>query len=233
MKEAPGTPVLVYKNRLFEMTEGYLTGGKYPGGPEQAPEFFWKKEGNLIPLFSGFERRTIARTIGPEEILTEEQVKKMLSFLNLKETGREDSGGQYVYISSGKMFRLDSSGELLAEEHPAAAPVTWPLAHDVRPGRMSLGANGCTDCHHRSSPFFFGLVEAQGPLLTDRKAAGLRHEFMGKDLAFEKLFGFSFYLRPVLKVVLFISLVLIGAILLIFFLQGLGRFSGITNKRGG
>ena len=40
----------------------------------------------------------------------------------------------------------------------AAAPYTWPMAHDVRPARQALGAKGCTDCHSPDSAVQYGKV---------------------------------------------------------------------------
>jgi len=129
------------------------------------------------------------------------------------------------------MFSLDGTGQLTAAEHSAAEPIAWPLGHQVRPAQQSLGINGCTECHRDQSAFFFNKVEGVGPLKTKKVALLSMFRFMGKDKPFQKLFGLSFTVRPVFKVVLFISTMIIGSILILLILLALGRFSGIIEKR--
>jgi hypothetical protein len=201
----------------------------------------WIKENKQVPLVSPFELRTVVATAGSEISLTEEQVKRLLKRLTEGSAGRLDGlnttesemlprGTGFAYISAGKLFKLDEAGDLVPGEHRAAEPVTWPMAHDVRPARLSLGSGGCGDCHSVSSPFFFTKVEGAGPLITGQKTVRSMHRFMGKDKYYETLFGLSFTFRPVLKILLFISIFFTISLLLILFLLALGRFSGIIKK---
>lgn len=65
----------------------------------------------------------------------------------------EDVGsGEPVYVAGGRVWRRD--GETLEPVPSAAAgPVSWPLAHAVRPARHALGAGGCQECHAADSRF--------------------------------------------------------------------------------
>lgn len=70
-------------------------------------------------------------------------------------------GPEAVYARDGRIHRRfvgDGSPELVAEAHAGAAPVAWPLAHNVRPAGYALGAGGCSDCHAGDAAFFYGRV---------------------------------------------------------------------------
>jgi hypothetical protein len=174
----------------------------------------------------------VVATVGEEHTLTEEQVKRVLQSLSSLDNPQESGEAKrYFYISSGQMFRLDESGNLTADEHSTAEPVIWPLAHRVRPAQQSLGINGCTDCHTEGSVFFFNSVRGDGPLKTQRIAVRSAHTFMELDKPYQKLFGLSFRIRPLFKVVLFISVLVVGSLLLIMALVALARYSGLIEKR--
>ena len=240
--EKPGEAGLVYKDKLFLIVRGYIEVTEHQGEPARSPQLCWIKENKTIPLISPFDLHTVLATVGSEVSLTEEQVKRMLETfregpaghldeLNNRERENASPGGTgFAYIASGRLFKLDGEGDLVSGKHRAAEPVTWPMAHDVRPARLSLGAGGCGDCHSASSSFFFAKVEGVGPLKTEQKAVRSMHRFMGKDKYYETLFGLSFTFRPVLKILLFISIFFIASIILIIFLLALGRFSGIIKK---
>ena len=148
---------------------------------------------------------------------------------SLSQKNTEDSS--FVYVSGGKVFRLDEKGKLTDSQHPAAEPVVWPLGHRVRPAQQSLGTNGCKDCHLESSAFFFGKIEGTGPLKTDKVENRSAHSFMNLDKPYQKLFGLSFRVRPLLKVVLFVVAVIVGSMLLIMLMVILGRHTGLIEKR--
>jgi hypothetical protein len=234
-ESAPGKPVLVYKEFLYQIIENYVGKSERKNQPADAAagaQFFWLKDGKALPLISEVERRTIAELAGAEETLSEEQVAAILKALAGKNPeSRSGEAAKFVYISGGKMFCINNKGKLEAKNHEAAAPVTWPLAHRVRPARQSLGTNGCTDCHSAGSNFFFSRVRGRGPLKTGNIAALTVTSFMGLTKPYHFLFGLSFTLRPALKVVLFICAVVIGALLLIVFLIALGRLAGLIDKR--
>jgi hypothetical protein len=229
---ARGKPVLLIKKAIYQITETYLEKIENPGESVAAPELAWMVDEKFEPLVPEFELRTFAAIAGLEQTLTEEQVKAVLEALDQTapqpEAGKKDG---YVYVSGGKLFRLDNSGGLETADDDAAGPVTWPLAHEVRPARQSLGINGCKDCHRLGSPFLFRKAIGTGPLLTDNVRAISANAFMGIDRPYQKLFGLSFAVRPLLKGTLLISAIVIGLILGLVVVLFLGRASGLLEKR--
>jgi len=141
--------------------------------------------------------------------------------------GGQASGVQkeYFYISGGRMFLLNEEGELKSEMNAAAEPVVWPLAHQVRPAQQSLGINGCQDCHSIGSDFFFNRVQGTGPLQTKQVASRTGNSFMGLDKPYQKLFGLSFTVRSLFKIVLFIAGLIITILLLFVGVRALVRVS--------
>ncbi|MHC4720968.1 MAG: cytochrome c3 family protein, partial [Planctomycetota bacterium] len=129
---------------------------------------------------------------------------------------------QAVYVCGGKAYRLDGSGQLVAQDHPAAKPYLWPIAHDVRPAAQSLGSGGCGDCHATDSAFFFGDVEIDSPVASEQGVTKKMVEFQGFDPVYTKAFAFSFVFRPWLKVVSLASCAVIAGILLLYALRALG-----------
>jgi len=219
---APGKPVLAYKSFLYQIVENYLDKSEKKNPPAARPQFFWLKDGKMLPFVSDFERQTIAALTGTEQTLTEDEVALVLRALGDKD---------HVYLSGGLLFQINPEGKLESKNHEAAVPVAWPLAHQVRPARQSLGINGCTDCHSSGSDFFFGKVKGTGPLRTERAASRSASSFMGVVKPYHFLFGLSFAIRPAFKVALFICAIVIGSLLLIVFLVALGRFAGLIEKR--
>jgi hypothetical protein len=227
LENTPGQPGIIYKKAMYHLTEGYL---EKKVGPEEAAttaKLVWLKDDISMPVVSGFQVRTVVDTVGSEQTLTEEQVTLVLQSLSRNDA--EDSS--YVYVSGGKVFRIDEEGRLIDGKHPAAEPVVWPLGHRVRPAQQSLGTSGCTDCHSESSTFFFGAIKGSGPLKTDKFDNRSAHSFMNLDKPYQKLFGLSFRVRPLLKVVLFVTAVIVGSMLLIMLMVILGRYAGLFEKR--
>jgi hypothetical protein len=219
---APGKPAVVYKGFLYRIVDATLEKSERKEEISPLPRFVWLKDGAALPFVPAFERRTVAALTGKEETLTEEQVQLVLTAL-----GPAD----HAYIASGRLFRLNDKGVLVSRTDDAARPAAWPMAHEVRPARQSLGVNGCTDCHSAGSDFFFARVEAPGPLRTDSGVVRSAVSFMRFSKSYHKLFGLSFTGRPYFKLGLLACAVLLASILLIVFLTALGRFAGLTGKR--
>jgi hypothetical protein len=227
LENTPGQPGVIYKKAMYHLPEGYL---EKKEGPEEAAttaQLVWLKDDKSTPAVSGFQVRSVVETVGSEQTLTEEQATLVLQ--SLSQNDIEDSF--HVYVSGGKVFKLDEEGGLKNDRHPAAEPVVWPLGHRVRPAQQSLGINGCTDCHRESSAFFFGKIKGDGPLKTNKFDNRSAHSFMNLDLPYQKLFGLSFRVRPLLKVVLFVVAVIVGSMLLIMLMTILGRYTGLFEKR--
>jgi len=227
LENAPGQPGIIYKKAMYHLPEGYLEKKEGPEEGTTTAKLVWLEDDKITPAVSGFQVRSVVATVGSEQTLTEEQVALVLQ--SLSQNDIEDSS--YVYVSGGKVFMLDEEGRLTNSKHPAAEPVVWPLGHRVRPAQQSLGINGCTDCHSESSAFFFGTIKGAGPMKTDKFDKRSAHSFMNLDKPYQKLFGLSFRVRPLLKVVLFVVAVIVGSMLLIMLMVILGQYTGLFEKR--
>jgi len=224
----PGEPAIVVRKTLYRFVGGFLDISEAPAELAGASGPGWLIEGKLAPLAPEFDVRTVTAKAGTEQTLTEEQVALVLGALAKTSGG---GGGECVYLSGGRLFRLDKGGKLVSRKDASAGPVTWPLAHDVRPAQQSLGWRGCTDCHSGGSNFFFAKLKGTGPLLTksvDKRSAA---SLMGLGGLFQRVFGLSFIGRPVFKVVLAVCAFLAGALLLVAGLVALGRVAGFMEKR--
>jgi hypothetical protein len=217
---APGKPALAVKKALYVVTDGSLEKKDAPE-PSARPELVWVRDGKQAPLVADFARRAVLTLTGTDQTLTEEQVALVLTKL----------GKDHAYVSSGRVFRLNGKGRLEDGSDKAAEPVMWPLAHEVRPARMALGVNGCTDCHKAGSAFLFGRVKGYGPLRTSRVEVRSASSFMGLGRAYQFLFGLSFAVRPLFKGVLLGAAAVVGSLLFLAALLWLGRISGLIGKR--
>jgi len=128
--------------------------------------------------------------------------------------------GEPVYVSGGKVYSLDDSGKLWSEEHKAAEPYLWPIAHNVRPAAQSLGIRYCTDCHATDAPFFFGDVAVDSPVVTGRETKQMV-EFQDVDPSYARAFAFSFVFRPMMKIVCLGSCAIMAVVLLLYALKAL------------
>jgi hypothetical protein len=222
----PGEPAILVRKTLYKIVEGFLDASEAPSELGEAPGPGWIVGGRLQPLAPDFDVRTVTAKAGTEKTLTEEQVGLVLAALK-----KTDDKAEFVYVSSGRLFRLDKRGQLASARDKAAAPVTWPLAHDVRPAQQSLGWKGCPDCHSGGSDFFFTRLEGTGPLLTGSVEKRSASSFMGLGGLFQRVFGLSFIVRPVFKVVLALCAFVAGSLLFLAGLVALGRVAGFLEKR--
>ena len=225
---APGKPAIVVRKTLYQITDGALNPGEKPTGLGAASGLGWLEAGKLQPLAADFDVKTVTAKAGTEQTLTEEQVGLVLNALAI---GEEGGVSKVVYFSGGRGFRLDKGGKLRSTADQTAAPVTWPLAHNVRPAQQSLGWNGCTDCHTADSKFFFRTVKGTGPLLSGNVATRSATSLMGVGGLFHKIFGLTFTVRPVFKVVLILTVLACGALVAVFFLVVAGKLAGLIEKR--
>jgi hypothetical protein len=134
----------------------------------------------------------------------------------------DEAKGQPVFVAAGKLYRLDG-GKLASEEHAAAQPYAWPLAHDVRPAGQSLGVRGCADCHSSSSAIYFATVTSRGPVEAQNAVTQPMWALRGDSKVLASTFAFTFTFRPMLKCITFASATVILAVLLAFGLAGLYR----------
>ncbi len=159
--------------------------------------------------------------------------------------------GQHVHIAGGKMFRLEFGAEsqsqnfrglpppivLTSTVHPAAALVTWPIAHDVRPAAQAIGAKSCTECHAADSPFYNSMTanaawpQAQGPVPT--VAAQAMFELRGEDPFEIKTWDMAFRTRSWFKLIAISSAAIVAVILLVSACRGVGQLLTIIAGRRG
>ncbi len=172
----------------------------------------WFADGAFAPLVSDYVARNAKALADTEYSVTEEMVSAGLKALTA--AGRKGS----VYVAHGQVWELGADGALTAKEAQAAAAVSWPVGHDVRPARLARGAKPvkCADCHTVDSAFFFGKIESTGPLLTAKKLVRAQHTFMALSGSYNKVFGTTFLMRPVFKVFLWVVFGLVALVGLAF-----------------
>lgn len=185
---------------------------------------FWGiiKDQNVTPINFEVVKQIVGQVLANEKLpasgdwpaLSDENVTEALK--SLKGTVE----GEPVYVSGGKVYSLDDSGKLWSEEHKAAEPYLWPIAHNVRPAAQSLGVRYCTDCHATDAPFFFGDVVVDSPAVTGRGTKQMV-EFQDVDPSYARAFAFSFVFRPMMKIVSLGSCAIIAVVLLLYALKAL------------
>ncbi len=168
------------------------------------------------PLLSDYLTANLRELGASECTLTESMVASALK--QLAAAGQADP----VYIAHGKLWEIGADGVLAAKEEKAAAPLSWPLGHDVQPARMARGASPalCADCHTVGSEFFFADVRSTGPLLTAKNMVQSQIAYMGLSGSYNKLFGMTFTVRPVLKIFLWIVFGLLALVAVAFAAAG-------------
>lgn len=161
--------------------------------------------------------------------LTDDHIRNALLLLSSEKTIEATS----VYICGGKLYRLDDKDSLIATEHDAARPYLWPIAHDVRPAAQSLGVRSCQDCHSTDAPFYFGEVEIDSPLTSQKDVARKMVDFQHLHAGFVKIFAMSFVFRPWLKVIALASCAVLAAVLLLYALKALACITeALVGKQG-
>ncbi|PMP93787.1 MAG: hypothetical protein C0168_10955 [Candidatus Aminicenantes bacterium] len=218
-------PVFIVGKYVYKITEGYISKEEKPGEPAAEPGIFWLVDGKFEPWLSEYEIRTLAALGDSPEILTEEQVKMVL-----KKMAEIRPGHQVVYVASGLVFSLNKNGQLETSKHPAAEPIYWPLAHNVRPVQEALGKNGCTDCHSPGSNIFFGQVKAVSPLKSERREEKLGADFMGTGQLFQFLFGLTFLVRPYFKLLLAACVLLLGLVITLVLIKITGQITKLNSR---
>jgi hypothetical protein len=136
---------------------------------------------------------------------------------------RDADSGPAVYVSGGRLRRLAPDGSVAAEDHEAARPYAWPLAHDVRPAKQSLGVTpNCADCHGSASPFFFGEVAAIGPAWDAARPVVPMYQFQGRDPVKLAAWALSYQGRPLFKIIGYAAAAVTAALLVLYALHALG-----------
>jgi len=83
-------------------------------------------------------------------------------------------GKRVVWVMNDRVYASGTEYRTIPKHDWEASPYgnVHTYNHDVYPARSALGVNGCTDCHHPSSPFFFASAvkypfDAQGKPVTE------------------------------------------------------------------
>jgi hypothetical protein len=171
------------------------------------------------PFISDMIIKDTSRVVGRWLTLTDKDIARVLTFLQ-----RQDSAaGKPIFISGGKLHELSSDTTIVRREHKAAGPYLWPYAHDVRPSSLSLGVRGCNDCHDTDAPFFFGKVAVASPFVAERDTLVRMTSYQEGSVVSAWTFAMSFLFRPWLKALIIASFVILAAVVLLAFFQGLSR----------
>ena len=190
---------------------------------------FWGvlKDQNVAPIDIEVVRQTAGKIFAKEKLsisagwleLRAEHITEALKKLSSEKSVE----GKAVYIAGGKLYYLDDVGKLCQEEnHPAAQPYLWPIAHEVRPAAQALGVRYCTDCHAADAPFFFGAVAIDSPVASQQGSFKEMFEFQDINPRYAWAFAVSFVFRPWLKVIALGSAAIIAVVLLLYALKALG-----------
>ncbi|MBN1126081.1 MAG: cytochrome c3 family protein [Sedimentisphaerales bacterium] len=174
--------------------------------------------------------------------LTTEQIKQTLLAIQAdlpQPEGEDVAVPLAVYVAGGKIYQLSEGNpatenteaefELVAAEHEAIKPYSWPIAHNVRPATQSLGVGGeCGDCHSTDSPFFFGQVAMDTPVAEQGEEGWAQQTETRNMVSFQDIdetyigwFNWSFVFRPMMKETVLLCCAVIAAVLLLYSLRAL------------
>ena len=168
------------------------------------------------------EKEKLAAAIKPKAAAKfRENVAKSLEALV-----KPGAKGVPVYVANGQVYQFDKDAKdkLKVFAHKAAEPYAWPLAHDVRPARQSLGVTGCTECHSKDAAISYGSVAPVGPATDDATPTKAMFELGGYDQKLLAQWEQSFQGRPIFK---WVGFACIGAVVLILVLYFFVGLSGI------
>ena len=197
----------------------------------------------IKPLEPGLVREIAGDELGvenenPERVndwiaLTEDQILNVLKLFNDYDWELQSwqPKPEPVYVAGGKLYSINNK-VLVKDDHEAAEPYKWPIAHDVRPASQSLGSKGrCADCHDDTSPFIFGKVEVDTPINPGEKQTKSMTEFGELDPGYYQSFAFTFLFRPWLKGLVILASAFGGLVLLLFALKGMDRLVTAAGRK--
>ncbi len=146
---------------------------------------------------------------GAEKIAREVQIDERMQAALLA-IEAQFPGKQAVYVTAGTGWVRygDSNLKVLSGEElgAAAEPYAWPVAHNVRPARQALGAQGCTECHSDGARFFNAQLTPVG-LVPDQELLPMRvHELQQADMVRLKNWNQLFAGRSSFKIASLIAL---------------------------
>lgn len=172
------------------------------------------------------EKQTLADLL-KEEGLKQFNERMEKALVKLKEEGHANP----VYVSGEELFQLNETDKLEVVDNPNPQPYSWPIAHDVRPARWALGANGCKDCHSKESPFFYANVITQSPVPDDDPSSAPMHEYANLDAELLGTWNRSFQGRSAFKWTAIVSVASVASIVIVFVLYLFaGNFRGMRRR---
>ncbi len=205
-----------------------MVSAEAPAGIASGTLGFYRDE-KFEPLLTDYLVANVRELGGSECSLTEGMVAAVLA--KLRSTGRENA----VYVAHGKLWEIGTGGALTSREDKSAAPVSWALGHDVRPARLARGAKPvkCADCHTAGSEFFFADVTSTGPLLTAGTMVRKQVNFMKLSGSYNRLFGLTFAVRPVLKLFLWLVFGVVALVAVAFIAAGIPALLALGGLKEG
>ncbi len=156
--------------------------------------------------------------------------EKLAPALKALQKSIKTEGAVAVYIAGGRAYRLGADEKVEVFDNSAANPYAWKLAHDVRPARWSSGATGCFECHSLGAPLFDGEVAALGPAPDTAPPTQKMAELAGYDRLRIDAWNQSFQGRTAFKWFGFISMGVVGLILLAFVFIGINGLFGAARR---
>jgi hypothetical protein len=170
----------------------------------------------IRPLVREIYEKDTTRSVGRWPVLHDADVLTILNSL----LAVDSTKGKPVYVSAGKLFMVGTDGHLTTEDHEAARPYAWPIAHDVRPKAQSLGIRGCDDCHATNAPFHFGSVLIASPYIAIVDSIAGMTQFQDQHALIPWAFSMSFLFRPWLKFLVIFSFLVIAVVIVIYGVRG-------------
>jgi len=117
---------------------------------------------------------------GVIEVNRPEEIDALIAAVTemLAATGYPMDGKRVVWVYNDRVYASGTEYRTLPKHEWEASPYgnMHKYTHDVYPAKAALGVNGCTDCHHPKSDFFFALVlkypfDAQGKPVTESQCS--------------------------------------------------------------
>jgi hypothetical protein len=113
---------------------------------------------------------------GVIEVNRPEEIDALIASVTalLTESKYPMDGKHVVWVYNDRVYASGTEYRTVPKHEWEASPYgnVHKYAHDVYPAKSALGINGCTDCHHPSSDFFFASTtkypfDAQGKPVTE------------------------------------------------------------------
>jgi len=120
-------------------------------------------------------------------------------------TGYPMQGSRVVWVMNDRVYSSGVEYRQIAKHPWEASPYgnVHKYNHDVFPARAALGRDGCTDCHHPDSPFFFASVTKYQFDENARPVTEPQYRLLGLSGAWVRVGAWrEAYLKPIVYVLL-------------------------------